>query len=109
VEYINRNHFDNEMAAFVKPRKKFKVDFSKIDTDVLRHSEDTFKNLDSLISEVETRNMKVPVLLRQYIGLNAKIIGFNIDPKFSDSLDGFLVLDLEKIPQDMLEKLTQNF
>jgi putative hemolysin len=109
VEYINRNHFDNEMAALVKPRKKFKVDFSKIDTDVLRHSEDTFKNLDSLISEVETRNMKVPVLLRQYIGLNAKIIGFNIDPKFSDSLDGFLVLDLEKIPQDMLEKLTQNF
>ena len=109
VDYINRNHFDNEMAVFVKPRKKFKVDFSKIDTDVLRGNEDTFKNLDSLISEVETRNMKVPVLLRQYIGLNAKIIGFNIDPKFSDSLDGFLVLDLEKIPQDMLEKLTQNF
>jgi putative hemolysin len=109
VDYISRNHFDTEMAAFVKPRKKFKVDFSKIDTDVLRNGEDTFKNLDSLISEVETRHMKVPVLLRQYIGLNAKIIGFNIDPKFSDALDGFLVLDLKKIPQDMMEKLTQNF
>lgn len=109
VDYITRNHFDNEMAVFVKPRKKFKVDFAKIDTDVLRNGEDTFKNLDSLISEVETRNMKVPVLLRQYIGLNAKIIGFNIDPKFSDALDGFLVLDLEKMPQDMMEKLTQNF
>lgn len=109
VDYINRNHFDSELAALVKPRKKFKVDFSKIDTDVLRNGEDTFKNLDSLISEVETRNMKVPVLLRQYIGLNAKIIGFNIDPKFSDSLDGFLVLDLERMPQDMLEKLMQNF
>jgi putative hemolysin len=109
VDYINRNHFDNDMAAFVKPRKKFKVDFSKIDTGALLSGEDSFKNLDSLISQVETRNLKVPVLLRQYIGLNAKIICFNIDPKFSDSLDGFLVLDLEKIPQDMLEKLTQNF
>ncbi len=109
VDYINRNHFDNEMASLVKPRKKFKIDFSKIDADVLHSGEDTFKNLDSLISEVETRHMKVPVLLRQYIGLNAKIIGFNIDPKFSDSLDGFLVLDLEKMPQDMMEKLTQNF
>lgn len=109
VDYINRNHFDEEMAALVKPRKKFKVDFSKIDTDVLRTGEDTFKSLDTLISEVETRSMKVPVLLRQYIGLNAKIICFNIDPKFSDSLDGFLVLDLEKVPQDMLDKLTQNF
>jgi hypothetical protein len=40
--------------------------------------------------------MKVPVLLRQYLALNAHIISFNIDPKFADCLDGFLVLDLEK-------------
>jgi putative hemolysin len=105
VDYVNRNHFDHEMAQYIKPRKKFKVDLSKIDTDVLRSGEDTFKSLDALISEVESRGMKVPVLLRQYIGLNAKIICFNIDPKFSDSLDGFLVLDLKNIPQEMLEKL----
>ncbi|PJJ84120.1 lysophospholipid acyltransferase family protein [Mucilaginibacter auburnensis] len=109
VDYITRNHFDEEMAAFVRPRKKFKVDFSKVDANILRSGEESFKSLDSLISEVETRSMKVPVLLRQYIGLNAKIICFNIDPKFSDSLDGFLVLDLENIPQDMLEKLGKNF
>lgn len=108
VDYINRNHFDHELAQFVKPRKRFKVDFSSIDTDVLMSGEDTFKSLDHLISQVETHNMKVPVLLRQYIALNAKIISFNIDPKFSDSLDGFLILDLEKIPQDMLDKLGGN-
>jgi putative hemolysin len=108
VDYINRNHFDHEMAQFVKPRKKFKVDLASIDTDLLLAGEDTFKGLDNLISEVETRNMKVPVMLRQYIALNAKIICFNIDPKFSDCLDGFLVLDLEKVPQDILEKLGKN-
>jgi putative hemolysin len=108
VDYINRNHFDHEMAQYVKPRKKFKVDFSKIDTDVLLAGEDSFKNLDDLISEVETRSMKVPVLLRQYIALNANIICFNIDPKFADCLDGFLVLDFEKVPQEMLEKLAKN-
>ncbi len=108
VDYINRNHFDHEMAQYVKPRKKFKVDFSKIDTDVLMAGEDSFKNLDDLISEVETRSMKVPVLLRQYIALNANIICFNIDPKFADCLDGFLVLDFEKVPQEMLEKLAKN-
>lgn len=109
VDYINRNHFDHEMAQYVKPRKKFKVDFASIDTDLLLAAgEDSFKGLDNLISEVETRSMKVPVLLRQYIALNAKIICFNIDPKFADCLDGFLVLDLEKIPQEMLEKLGKN-
>ncbi|PWK77634.1 putative hemolysin [Mucilaginibacter oryzae] len=108
VDYINRNHFDHEMAQYVKPRKKFKVNFAKIDTDLLMAGEDSFKGLDNLISEVETRNMKVPVLLRQYIALNAKIISFNIDPKFADCLDGFLVLDLENVPQDTLEKLGRN-
>ena len=96
------------MAQFVRPRKKFKVDLGSIDTDLLMAGEDNFKGLDALISEVETRNMKVPVLLRQYIALNAKIICFNIDPKFADCLDGFLVLDLQKVPQDILEKLGKN-
>jgi len=50
----------------------------------------------------------VPVLLRQYIALNAKIICFNIDPKFADCLDGFLVLDLHNVPREMLEKLGKN-
>ncbi|MCO5934347.1 lysophospholipid acyltransferase family protein [Mucilaginibacter sp. RB4R14] len=108
VDYINRNHFDHELAQYVKPRKKFKVNFENIDTDLLMSAGDTFKGLDNLISEVEAHNMKVPVLLRQYLTLNAHIISFNIDPKFADCLDGFLVLDLEQVPQDMLEKLGKN-
>lgn len=108
VDYVNRNHFDDEMAQYIRPRKKFKVDLGSIDTDLLMKGEDSFKGLDNLISEVETRSLKVPVLLRQYIGLNAKIISFNIDPKFADCLDGFLVLDLEKVPQDILDKLGKN-
>lgn len=108
VDYINRNHFDKLMARYVRPRKKFKVDLAHLDSNVLLSGEDNFKGLDNLISEIETRNVKVPVLLRQYIGLNARIISFNIDPKFSDCLDGFLVLDLEKVPQDILDKLGKN-
>jgi len=108
VDYINRNHFDHEMAQYVRPRKKFKVDFASIDTDVLMAGEDSFKGLDNMISDIETQSMKVPVLLRQYIALNAKIICFNIDPKFADCLDGFLVLDLQKVPQDILDKLGKN-
>lgn len=108
VNFIYRNHFDSEMAHMVKPRKKFKVDFSKIDADLLTASSSSLKNLDSLIGEIETSHIKVPVLLRQYIALNAKIICFNIDPKFSDCLDGFLVLDLQNVPADMLEKLGKN-
>ncbi|ADY52826.1 phospholipid/glycerol acyltransferase [Pseudopedobacter saltans DSM 12145] len=108
VNFIYQNHFDKEMAEWVKPRKQFKIDFSKIDIETLTAGHSSLKNLDSLITEIETKHVKVPVLLRQYIGLNAKIICFNIDPKFSDSLDGFLVLDLHNVPQDMIDKLSKN-
>jgi putative hemolysin len=105
VNFVYNNHFDAAMADLVKPRKKFKVDLSTIDAEILTAGSDNLKSLDSLISEIETTHIKIPVLLRQYISLNAKIICFNIDPKFSNSLDGFLVLDIENIPTDMVDKL----
>jgi hypothetical protein len=42
------------------------------------------------------------------MNLNAKIICFNIDPKFSDCLDGFLLVDTQNIPAEMLERIGKN-
>ncbi|TDO21987.1 lysophospholipid acyltransferase family protein [Pedobacter duraquae] len=109
VDYITKNHFDYELAAYVKPKNKFKADLSPIDTDLLIESSESLKDLDSLISDIENSHIKIPVLLRQYMNLNAKIICFNIDPKFSDCLDGFLVVDMRNIPAEMLEKIGKNF
>lgn len=109
VDYITKNHFDYELAHYVKPKNKFKADLSAIDKDLLIESSESLKDLDSLISDIENSHIKIPVLLRQYMNLNAKIICFNIDPKFSDCLDGFLVVDMQNIPPEMLEKIGKNF
>ncbi len=106
VDYIEKNHFDHEMARHVKPRNRFKANIQKVDSELLLESKESLKDLDHLISDIEETKMKIPVLLRQYIALNGKIICFNIDPQFSDSLDGFLVVDVANIPPDMLEKLS---
>jgi putative hemolysin len=109
VDFITKNHFDYELGHYVKPRNKFKADLSAIDKDLLIESSESLKDLDGLISDIENSHIKIPVLLRQYMNLNAKIICFNIDPKFSDCLDGFLVVDMQNIPQEMLEKIGKNF
>ena len=108
VDYITRNHFDYELASYVKPKNKFKADLTPIDKDLLVESSESLKGLDSLISDIENSHIKIPVLLRQYLNLNAKIICFNIDPKFSDCLDGFLVVDTQDIPAEILEKVGKN-
>lgn len=105
IDYIKTHHFDPELSEFVKPRKKFKVDFQKIDKDLLIEAEGSLKSLDNIISDIECSHMKIPVLLRQYLTLNAKILCFNTDPKFSDSLDGFLIADIRKIPDEMISKI----
>lgn len=108
VDYITKNHFDYELAHLIKPKNKFKADLSAIDKDLLVETSDSLKDLDSLISDIESTHIKIPVLLRQYMNLNAKIICFNIDPKFSDCLDGFLLVDTQNIPAEMLERIGKN-
>ena len=61
------------------------------------------KFLDNIIEELEPKHFKVPVLLRQYVKLNAKFISFNVD-RFSNVLDG-LFLDLNDVPLSMIEAL----
>jgi hypothetical protein len=42
------------------------------------------------------------------ININIRVCLLTIDAKFADCLDGFLVLDLQKVPQDILDKLGKN-
>lgn len=106
IDFFEKNYFDKELAEMVKPRHKFKVKLTKEDSEVLLRNQN-FKTLDKLIAEIEPNNAKLPVLLRQYAQLNSKLIGFNIDPKFSDCLDGFVVLDINHVPLDTLEMLSR--
>ena len=53
------------------------------------------KEVSTLIAEIESeRNRGVPILLRQYLKLNGKLLGFNVDPDFGDVLDGLILIDL---------------
>jgi hypothetical protein len=106
VKFIKQNHYDWELAKFVKPRKKFKPKFKSEDSEILLNQNfKNMKDLDSQISEIEATHAKVPILLKKYISQNSKIIGFNIDPKFNDALDGFLVMDLQNVPEDTIKML----
>ena len=106
VKFIKQHHYDWELAKFVKPRKKFKPKLKSVDSEILLNQNfKNLKDLDSQISEIEATNAKVPILLKKYISQNSKIICFNIDPKFNDALDGFLIMDLQSVPEDTFKML----
>ncbi|MDP4189109.1 MAG: hypothetical protein Q8905_13750 [Bacteroidota bacterium] len=63
--------------------------------------------IDRVIKDVESTHLGIPVLLKKYLQLNGKIACFNVDPKFNDSLDGFLILDIKEIPQNMISSFSK--
>lgn len=106
MEFVQQNHYDPEMAASVRPRNRFRIKPDNVDREVLvQASKADLKRMDRLIAEVDPHESAMPVLLKKYLLLNARIIGFNRDPRFNDALDGLMVLDLTKLPERTVEDL----
>lgn len=108
VAYIRHNHYDKALSKMVKPRKKFKYKYAGEDKKLLleKHRDD-IKLLDNFIGEIETNHSKIPVLIKKYLKLKGKIIAFNVDPKFNNALDGFLVLNINEIPDEAFDMVSR--
>jgi putative hemolysin len=56
------------------------------------------------VRQLERDGKDVPVLLRQYLRLNAKLLSFSVDPSFGNVLDGLLVVDLMDVDPSLLAR-----
>lgn len=62
------------------------------------------EDLGDMLSDIEQKPTGVPVLLKQYLRLGGKLLGFNVDPKFANALDGLILVDLTKTEPKLLER-----
>lgn len=102
VSTLEMHHFDKDNADLVKatnPLQKNPKSFWR--PDMLSSLADI-----QLLSKVLTRlgQQSIPVLLKQYLNLNGKLISFNVDKDFNDALDGLIVVDLRSVPPRTLVK-----
>ncbi len=107
VEFIQRYFYDEKLSKLVAPRKEFKPKLDLLDTDALFEGAHDLAQLDKLLWDLEPNRHSVPVLLKKYIQLNAKIISFNLDPKFNNALDGLMVLDINEVPEETIKNLNK--
>lgn len=108
VEFIKRYFYNNELAKYIKSRKKFKVNTKGVESNIIFESiGNNINKLDKFIDDIEPNEQRFPVLIKKYLKLNGKIIGFNLDPLFNDALDGLLLLDLYDVPLDIVKSLSK--
>lgn len=109
VRFIMLNNFDKKLSEWMLPRNEYR--FAKNDNlikTLLQSTENNIDLLDKTVGDLEEQNMGLPVLLKKYIQLNAKIIGFNVDPDFNNSLDGLIFLDVFNIPETVIDSLSKD-
>jgi len=104
IEFVKKNYYDRKIAQYIHPRKRFRVKLKKEDRMLVDLSEDDVNKIDRLVDEMEPGNLRFPILLKKYIKQNARIVGFNVDPKFNNALDGLMLLDLLELPLDTLNQ-----
>ncbi|MCB9858251.1 MAG: lysophospholipid acyltransferase family protein [Phycisphaerales bacterium] len=83
------------------PRRKRSLD---LDPELIAMAAPDLKDVDQLISEIERDGKPMPVLLRQYLKLNGKLLGFNVDPAFGNVLDGLILVQLDRLERATLDK-----
>jgi hypothetical protein len=60
--------------------------------------------LDLRVRALDREGKGVPVLLRQYLRLGARVLAFNIDRGFGGALDALVVVDLPRAPVSVLRR-----
>ena len=103
VSMLKRHKFDAENANEVRPRRPFRLrDHELPQFDAIEDADS--RVLADLLGTLEEDEKGVPVLLRQYLKLGGRILGFNVDPAFSNVVDSLLIVDLMQTEPDILAR-----
>jgi putative hemolysin len=96
---------EDELAGMIEPRRRFRpAGLRPWDCRAMCHALRDLEDLSEPITDVETDGKGLPILLRQYAKIGGKLLGFNVDRKFSNVLDGLVVVDLRKTEPAVLER-----
>ena len=110
IEFMTSNYYDPYLAQFIRPRKEFKVKLNDVDKDfVFDTTKADVNKFDKIINELEPGNLRLPVLLKKYIKQNAKLVAFNVDPKFNNAVDGLMYLRIADLPDSTVKPVLEEY
>lgn len=100
MEFLERHRLASPFAKLVTPRNPPErtsiVGWTDREKSVAAAD---IHHVDRLVEEIERGKRAVPVLLRQYLRLNARLLALNVDPDFGDVVDALMLVDIAQIDE----------
>lgn len=103
--YLKTHHWDNRLAPLVSPRNPYKARRESIVERInglMPYL--SIDQINAMVKELDPEMGGIPILIKQYVKLNGKLIEFNVDNDFSDVVDGLIIVDLLKSDPESLHR-----
>lgn len=106
VQFLRENRFHPTFSKMVRPRNPLRVT-TRLRTlfyESMKGASHSMDDISAMISEIEFDQKGIPILLKHYLRLNGVMLSFNRDPKFSDVVDGLILVDLKEADPHTLKR-----
>ena len=98
IDYLLQHHRQDTLYQLVKPKNP-----PKLKTKGVAGRKKEFlvlpsavRDISEIISEIEPEPSGMPILIKNYLRLGGKLLSFNLDPEFSNVIDGLIMVDATK-------------
>jgi len=110
IEFMKSHYYDPYVAQYIHAKKDYKVKLKDADKDfVFNEAEADLVKFDKIIDEIEPGILRLPVLIKKYIKQNARVIAFNVDPKFNNAIDGLMYIRIADLPESTVKPVMEEF
>jgi putative hemolysin len=110
IEFMKSHYYDPYIAQYIRPKKEYKIKLKDGDKDfVFDATKADLQKFDKIIDEIEPGALRIPVLIKKYVKQNARLVAFNVDPKFNNAIDGLMYIKVADIPESTVKPVMEEF
>ncbi len=103
--FLRANNFLPELARLIKARNPMaRTKLVGMDIETTSFVVKDIRDVSDLLQDIESQQKAIPILLKQYLKLGGKLLGFNVDTSFGDVLDGLIFVDMLEADYKLLER-----
>jgi len=105
ARYFEKQNATEEWRGAVRARRPLRGNLvQKWETEALCSLLPDVEDLSAPIADLEPDGKGIPILVRQYVKLGGKLLAFSVDPRFANTLDGFVMVDLTRTSPEILAR-----